>query len=393
MKLFKSRIRVRISGEQVGRFLNLCTYHGIYLEDINQIECDYFMTLDALDFFRIKGLLKKTNTKCRIIEKKGFSFWIHKQRGRIVFWLGPFLCIFLLWYLSGFLWSVSYMGNQNLTDDMLNDYLKSQGVYFGMDLDRIPLAQLESGLRKEFETINWISVSLKGTCLEISLKENDVILHKGQNPGMDLISNVEGTVERILVRQGTARVKVGDSIEKGAVLIEGKVAIPAEDGNLKRIHFCQADGDVWIRSSITLVRTIPKEIKKKEYSGNQKQKRYLEIFGYPISLDFSGITYQNYDIVDEKNSVSLFGRILLPLQTGIKTYREFDWVQMNYERRQGEKILYAELEKKLSALEEKGVQIIEKNVRIDTDEKSFLMKADIEVLYRINQDNLYESKQ
>ncbi len=393
MKYFKNTIRIQISGDQVGRFLNLCSYHGICLEDIVQTEDSYCMKLSAGDFFQIKGLLRKTNTRCRILEKKGLFFRFKGQKGRLVFWMGPFLGIFLLWYLSGFLWSVQYIGNENLTEDMLNDYLLSRGVYFGMDLDRLPLAQLESDLRKEFETINWISVSLKGTCLEISLKENDVPLYEKQNPGMNLVSNVEGTVEQILIRRGTALVKPGDTVEKGTILIEGKVDIPAEDGSMKGIQFCHADGEVLIRSGITIMRTLPRQVEEKVYSGNQKQSRYLEIFGYPLSFELPTQIYENYDILDEKKSVSMFGIIPLPIQIGIRTYREFEWTRRNYDSRRGEEILTEELEKKLSALEEKGVQIIEKNVRIDTDEKSYLLQADLEVLYRINQENLYEAKQ
>lgn len=392
-RCFKNYVRIHIRGPQLGRFLNLCAHHNVLLTGIESREDGYFLSIRAADFFRMKDLLKKTGTVCRIVSKKGPHFWLKKQGGRKGFLLGPVLVLFLLWYLSGFLWAVDFIGNQNLTEDVLKDFLAEQGITYGMPLEEIPLSDIKAELRREFERINWVSVSVEGTCLQVRIKENDVWERETEGYPMDLISPVKGVVEKVLIRQGVAPVKSGDSIEVGAVLIEGKIPVLKEDGSLKRIQYCPADGDVWIRSEVPVRESFPRFREEKEYTGDFLQKGCIEFFGQRWGLDFRPIPYENYDVTEEKKEISLLEEIKLPFSLCTVTYREYRTAEKEYTPQKGEEVLKAVLEKKLSALEEKGVQIIQKNVRIVSDATTHKLLGSVEVRYKINQKMIREWNQ
>lgn len=387
-RYFKSYVCIIIWGPQVSRFLNLCAFHHIRLWDINVEESGYSMKIGVRDFFRIKDILKKTESKCKLVRKQGPGFWLKKQAKRKLFLVGPFLCLFLLWFLSGFLWSIDIVGNHGLTDDILGDFLKKQGVYYGMPLNKIPLVEIKTNLRAEFEQINWVSVSVEGTRLEIRLKENDVWEKTDEgSTQMNLISPVKGTVTDILVRRGVALVKAGDRVNSGDVLIEGKIPIMNEDGTLKKIEYCQGDGDVWIRYEIGIEEEISRDYEKKEYSNQNKQKYYLELFGKKLGIDIRKIPYETYDVIEERKNLMLFGSVPLPITVCTRTYREFAVKQEKYTQEEAEAILYSLFEKNLNSLEEKGVQIIEKNVKIVSDDVSIRLQGSISVLRMHNQEN------
>ena len=390
----KSYVCITVSGSQVNRFINLCANRQIELRDICESNGSYSMKLWVKDFFRIKDILKKTGSRIRITQKQGFHFWLKKQAKRKIFFAGPFLCLFLLWFLSRFLWSVEVVGNRQLTEDMLDDFLKEQGVYYGMPLDEIPLQEIKLKLREEYEEINWVSVSVEGTGLEIRLKENDVWTRERENlPGTNLIAPTDGVVTDILVRQGTAVVKKGDEVKKGDTLIEGKVEIPDQDGVVKKIEYCQGDGDVWILSKEPLREKVELLYEKREYSGAEKTRHYLEVEEKKLGAGLGKIPYIYYDIVEERENLRLFGEVYLPLTICTKTFREFTLVEAKYSEQEAKEILMKRMEKIITTLEEKGVQIIEKNVKIIPNSVSMSLQGDITVLRMHNQQIQLEEKE
>ena len=380
-RFFGGYISVLISGKEAERFFNLCVKRGIELWDITKQEEGYVLNMRAKDFFQVKDISKKTDSKLRIVKRQGFWFWWKKQLKRKFFLTGPFFCVFLLWLLSQCLWSVKFEGNYQLSRDILMDFLKEQGVHYGMRLDRIPITEIKTRLREDYEEINWVSVSIEGTVLHIRLKENDVwSVESEELPGIDLISPVDGIVNDILVREGTALVKKGDEVKKGDVLIEGKVPILDENGEVKRIEYCQGDGDVWLKTDIPVDENLKLLYRKREYSGEEKKKVFLELGEHKLGLDIRKVPYAEYDILEERKAISLLGEIQLPLTYCTRIYREYTSVQAEFSPKEGEKILQERLAKIIEALEKKGVQIIEKNVKIVPNNVSLSLKGTITIL-------------
>ena len=384
-KMLSPRIRgyltVWITGSQVNRFFNLCANRGIYLWDIFREDEGYSAKMKAEDFFRIKDIAKKTDSRLKIKEKKGLLFHLRKQKKRKLFIAGPFICLILLFFLSHFLWSVEISGSYRVTQDVIMDYLQEQGIHIGMPISRIPFAQLEMKLREEYEEINWISVSIEGTRLDIRIKETDVWDEKRRNlSGINLISPVEGTVTDILIRQGTALVKRGDQVKKGDTLIEGKVPVTDENGEIKQIDYYQSDGDVWINYTIPIKEELLLSYEKREYSGKEREKTYLEIGGRKLGVDFRRIPFEQYDLIEERENITLLGDISLPVCICRRLYREYSLRDSTYTQAEGEKILEKRFEKIIEALEKKGVQIIEKNVKIIPNSDFLTLEGNITVL-------------
>ena len=353
------------------------------------------MNLSPLDFFQLKKIVRKSNVKVKIIRKKGILFRIKKQAKRKLFFITPFLCLFLLWINSHLLWGVRVDGNSSVTNDLIADFLQEQGIYYGMPLSKIPIYELKTNLRNKYDEITWVSIYLEGTYLQISLKERDTKEFPKNTSvnGENLIANTAGIVESILVRQGTVKVSPGDTVKKDAVLIEGKIEIPAEDGTIKETRYCKADGDVYLVYPYAIEEIITLEHVEKHYTGKTYQKYMVSWKDKLWEFPFFKIPFLKYDCITTPLNLPFFKVASIPLEIHKATYQDYVMVREKYTTKEARELAEQKLNKILISLEEKGVQIIEKNVKIKANSAYLSLNGELTLKERCNTFALLEEIQ
>ena len=366
---FENIVELCVRGENIERFLNMCSYHKIKIFNIRKTDSECYVKIYAKDFFLIKDIVKKSGVNIRIKQKEGIYFRFRKQAKRKVFIIASLFCLLLLWIGSHFLWGIEIEGNYSVTDDLITDYLQENGIYYGMPLSKIPIFELKTNLRNAYDEITWISIYLEGTNLHIALKENDTVNPQSTNTSSysDIIADETGIIDSILVRQGTAMVKEGNEVAKGDILISGKVEIPAEDGTVKETRLCKADGDVYIIYDYPISERISLEYLSKEYTGKYIEKKEFYFCNKIIPIPFFKIPYLKYDTISETIEFPVLDLLSLPLEIKNVKFQEYQIIRKKYTNSEAEKLLKENLDKIILSLEEKGVQIIEKNVRISTN--------------------------
>lgn len=392
---FNNILEICVSGENVERFLNLCSFHNIKLSNITNTDNKYYMNLSPEDFFRLKAIVKKSNVNIKITKKKGIMFQIKKQAKRKLFFITPFLCLLLLWMNSHLLWGVRIEGNIAVTNDLIEDFLQEQGIYYGMPLSKIPIYDLKTNLRTKYNEITWVSIYLKGAYLQISLKEHDTkeFLSNPIINSENLVAPADGTVESVLLRQGTAVVKEGDKVEKGAVLIEGKVHIPDQDGSIKETRYCKADGDVYLVYPYAIEEIITLEHVEKQYTGKTYNKYIFTWKDNLWEFPFFKVPFLKYDCVTTPLNLSFLKFLSIPLEIHKADYQDYVLVRQKYTEEEAKKIAEQKLNKIMTSLEEKGVQIIEKNVKIKTNSAYLSLTGELTLKERCNTFALLEENQ
>ena len=367
--LLNNIVELEISGEQIERFLNMCSYHKIKLFDIHGKEQSCFVKIYADDFFCLKDICRKTHVKIKIIHKKGLYFSILKYTKKQVFFITAFLSLLVLCIASRFLWGIKIEGNQTITNDLITDYLQEHGIHYGMPLSQIPINELKTNIRETYNEIKWVSIYLKGTNLHISIKESDTVKPDSNISFSysDMIAPENGIVDSIIVRQGTPMVKTGDEVTKGDVLISGKVDIIADDYTIKDTYLCNADGDVYLIYDYPIQEQFSLEYLAKEYTGNEILRNNLYFNNQIIPIPYPPISYIKYDSLTENIDYPLNNILSIPISIKQTTYREYQVIRKKYTSTEAEKLLNKKLDKIFLSLEEKGVQIIEKNVKISTN--------------------------
>lgn len=380
IQYIKGYVTIKVWGYSTERLLNLCGNHDILVWNIvNHGDYDT-MNISVKGFFALKPLLKKTGTKASVLKRYGLPFFVSKMQRRKIFVIGLAGCM-IFWILtSGYIWNIKIEGNYTLTEDVLMDYLAEQGVHAAMKKKQLQIEELEENLREEYDVITWTSVQVEGTTLLIYIKENEMPEYdqnsqQKKGEGMDLIATRSGTVSYIITRSGVPQVAPGDSVEKGDILVSGAVPVYNEDTTVRKYQFVESDADIVLRysESVSVKRDILYE--EKQYTGRQKNMPLIGIRDKEWNIGLGRISYDTYDISEEKNQVKLLDHLYLPLFYGHRTVQEYEMVQRRYTEEEMKNIMQEEWTKIISTLEEKGVQIIEKNVTIKKNDNNWVLSA------------------
>ncbi len=366
IRLLHGYVRIRVDGPAPQRFLNLCSVHDIALWDIVSAGYEYEMNLSVADFFRLKPIVKKTKTKVVLIEKKGLPFRMKKWKKRKVFIFCSILCMAGLYAVSLFLWDIRLLNEGRLTNEMLLSFLQDNGVFYGCYKKNIDIDAVEKKLRDEYPFIIWTSLRLEGTRLFVDVKENEqtVLVSKVDEGPCNLYATVDGRVASIITRSGIPKVAIGDEVKKGDMLVAGEVPIYNDDETLREYMYVSADADIRLETSLSYKKELSLDYDKKVYTGEEKTAYYFRM--HKNSFSTARIPrYEMYDIVTDLKQARLMSDFYLPLYYGKIIYKEYRQEKFAYTESEGRALLSYEFEKFCKTLQQKGVQIVEKNVKIE----------------------------
>ena len=244
------------------------------------------------------------------------------------------------------------------------------------------IEKLEKAIRTQFDIVTWTSAQIDGTRLLIRVKENDLIMTENKEmgalpgEGMDLVAGKEGEIVSIVTRSGVPKVTAGATVAKGDVLVEGGVPILNEDGTVRRYDYCIADADIMLRCLYNMKEELAKKHEEKYYSGREKEYPFILFGTKKIEMPKWGKDYETYDVVEEKKQLKLFENYYLPVYFGKDIVREYTLEEKVYTREEVKALFEEKIQNFIESLQEKGVQIIEKNVTISKTSAVWKMNVD-----------------
>ena len=359
-------VRVRLTGRSPERFFNLCRSSKILLWNIACEKEEYRFFLLLPDFYRIRPFARKAGVRVRIQEKLGLPFFLYRNRKRKLFAAGMASFFLLLFVLSRFIWNISFSGNLLFTDDMLTGQLREIGVCYGMPKRGVDCDRIEEELRSRCSRIVWVSAHVSGTRLQIRIRENetaDGIPLREESP-RNLVAETAGTVVSILVRAGKAAVQPGDEVEKGQILVEGMLPVTNDSGEVERTLFVRADADIRLRTTKIYREWVPHFQTVRSYTGKKQRGFRLRAGAVDILAMPPLAGKRNWDLTGVSRQIVLFGDFFLPVWTEAITAREYEKVERKRTKTELNDLTKAVHERKLQKLTEKGVQIIENDVKI-----------------------------
>ena len=349
-------VRVRLTGYSPERFLNLCKAHHIEIWDLqNQGGC-YEMNVSIRDFRRLKPLRRKTKAHLLVTERQGLPLFLHRYRNRKMFVAGILLCIALLYTMSLFIWNIHIEGNYSRTTNVILDYLESEHIVHGMKKSQVDCKEIQSMIRIQFPDIIWVSAEIKGTRLLIRIRENMDSMPvteeaKSEEP-QDITAAREGIITSVLVRSGVSQIQVGDEVEQGQLLVQGRIDILNDSGEVAGYQYTAADADVYARTTYTYYDEFVLSHEVRHPTGKKRHGFYAKLGQKTLSLN-------------TEYPLKLTENFYLPLAFGTTLYEEYEIYTESYSRAEAEAIAKENLEEFQENLIQKGVQIIENNVKIE----------------------------
>lgn len=327
-KYIKGYVKVKASGNYIERFFNMTIKDKIYIWNIKKISFHtavFFVSMNA--FIKLRKNAKETKTKIKILEKNGLPMFFVKSKKRKSFLIAGLIMIVLIFISSSFIWKIDIAKQDFIDEARIIEKLKENHLYVGAIRKTIDYNAVANSLITQFNELIWANIELSGTRLKVTLvprKLPPAIIPK--NIPTNIVAKKDGSIKRIVAKNGDAKVKAGDTVVKGQVLISGVIPSPVVGA-----RYLHAMGE------ITANTWTFKEINQKLYKYNKiptknvvvRRELYLPFLKIPLyfkqTLDFF-----NYDsIIEERNILFIsykkytfqeysLEKVALPLQQAIE---------------------------------------------------------------------------
>lgn len=389
LRYIQGYLKICVTGYSPERFLNLCKNKKIAVWGLESAHNSYVMYIKISGFRKLKPILKKTRTKVNILERLGLPFFFHKYRKRKLFFISILFCFILVYSMTFFVWDIDLQGNQTITDDVLLKYLKTQHIEHGMAKHRVDCEQVARNIRKQFDDIVWVSVSMEGTRLFVHVKENtDTFdITKEEEAPCDIVAEKAGIVRSIITRSGVPMVTVGDEVEAGAVLVSGTVEVMNDAGEVTTTHSVNSDADIVLETIYQYENILPKRYQNKIYTGKKRHMWIFQIGNYLCRLGIQKNAFEYREQHTHKVQMRLEDHFYLPIHVGKKEILEYEFETLEYTEEEMETLLHEKFEQFCANLEAQGIVILDRNLEITHGQtgakaKSLLMLQEEAVIRR-----------
>jgi len=320
----KGYVIIIVEGYFLEKFINICTHRQLRLWNVKwQKNSRVTMRICLNDFKMLRPVAKRTHCRVHIIKKRGLPFFLDKYKARKAFVIGAGFCIVVFFVISSFVWDISVSGNNKISTQVIMEKLCDNGVKVGALKYSINPHTVVSNMMLEINDLSRISVSLRGTKIIVIVNERirppDLI---DRNEPCDLVAAKEGVVYSIVAKQGLEKVKIGDTITKGQLLVAGTIENVRDKNALPfMVHSMGiVKARTWYEADSKVEQKLVKEIR----TGRKKDNYSLVLFTKKFKLFHSEIPYNNSEHVEVKKKLCIGNNLALPFEFITDQYYEYN---------------------------------------------------------------------
>lgn len=360
--MWKEATRVECTGLNLNKWVAKLLRCGYVIRDVEwRDECTLRMTIgvNAAKLFALfeNSCYNKT-IKMHILSQSGKTIWWHRLLARCGLAIGGVACLlFLFWYASGVhALSVELNGECSFTEEEIVSVLESRGIRGGMRKRGLILEEINEILTSAFDSVSFATAKLEGVLLRVEVYAKDTTPVVPQDKE-NIYALHSGVVTGVIVYSGTAAVKVGDTVEKGQLLIEGRLYAP--DGSFVSVP---ADGKIYGVHTAEHVKKFDSVVVTPYRTGNIQTLYRYEAFGLSFPNRGFDCSFASYEV--EEQVTYLFPNTFLPFRRRLLTLYELAYEEIEEDFEKVKKVLLEEAERE--ALEQYGAlgEIQEKQIEV-----------------------------
>lgn len=354
------------------RFLNMCSYHGIHIYDLEMKEDKILMKMDVSDFLRLRPLCRKCHICFRVREKRGLPFFFYRNKKRKAFLAGVFLGSALLYIMSGHIWNIHIEGNHKNSTPVILEFLESQKITHGIPIREVSCSKIAAAVRENFPDVTWVSAKIVGTRLMLTIQENpekEILEIVEEEEPCSLIAPVSGKIVEIITKRGVPQIFPGDTCEKGDLLVSGCIDIKNDSQEVIRTEYVPAQADILLERTLEYEDSFPLLHEEKEFTGESRVSIGIWAGSCFAETGFLKKGQRESDLSVEQWPVYLTENFKLPITIQRKEELFCTKKEEIYTETQAKELALQNMEVFHRKLIEKGVQIYQNNVTIETDER------------------------
>lgn len=369
-------VNIKIEGFYIERFINICKSKNILLWNMKREKSSIlYANIGINDFKIIKSIAKTSGCNIKLNKKMGLPFIFNRYKKRKMFFILLLFVLVVLLISSNYIWNIEVIGDNTIDKNEIIKELKNKGLSVGMAKNKIDVKSVINDLRMERKDIAWIGIDIKGTnaIVEIVETEKKPEIVKSDEY-CNIISEKSGVITKINVSNGTAKVKVGDIVKKGDILVEGKL-----EGKYTDPIYVHATAEIEIKTWYSIRKNFEYTQVIEQRTGKTETKYSIKINNLQINLYKVLSKFENYDTINENKKLSLFSNFYLPIEiVKIENY-EKENKTVEYSKDELKKKSINELEEELNKQINDEEKILDKYVNYKENDGYI----DIELVYEV----------
>ena len=368
--------KIKIEGINLSSVINKCIKNRITLRNLRwKNDIEYTAELQGNDYNRLKKLAGHSY-KMTVLKEGGVIPVFRSMKANILTVIGAFLLGALIFYQSLFIAEINIDGYRSLDEADIRATLKDAGIYEGAKKSD-SYNDANELLYETYDKLTWVSIYQEGRLLKVNVSEagiNEKTPPEDTKP-VHIVASQSGIIENIRPMQGNAKVKKGDYVNKGDVLISCKFKYQSTDysrGDEEFIMYSHAKGTALAKIPKHITYYFDKKERVKKQTGNS-------FFGLSVKIgDISFDTtkgWGGYEASVKEEKVLLKTVNPIPISIKLLTVREVKLEDADKDYSSIEKVVEAALRQYEKDNLETGESIISKS--IDYSESTGLIKASV----------------
>ena len=373
-------LRIVVEGYYIERFINICRNRNYMMWNIKKVnDINIALNIEIKHFKEICKIAKKTQCKISIKAKRGLPFFLNKYKKRKLFALFLIFVLAIIFLSSRFVWNIEIIEENGLTIENIMEDIQEAGLKTGILKNDVDTKEIINKVRLERDDIAWMGIELKGTNAIVRLvKADEKPEIVDEDEYCNIVSNKNGVITKINAQDGTANVKVGDTVSVGDVLINGWM-----EGKYTGIRYVHAKGEIEARVWYTMNKTIQYTTTEKQYTGNMETNYGIKMNNFKINFPKGVSKFEFYDTIETENKIKLFSNFYLPISVVKTTYQQYEETEKTYSVEKAKSLGIQEIEEQLENQIENKENIVNKNINTYEHENSIDIYVTYEVLEMI----------
>ena len=373
--------------------LELCRRHTVPYEDFRNMPdggISLRLTLPAAR--RLESLCTAADLPVRQVGSGGIPRLLSHLFRRPGLLLGGLLGLLLYFMAGRVFWDVRISGNQTVSDHSIRASLAACGLTVGAPIGGFRADETENRVLLLDDRLAWLSVNRKGTVAYVEVREATKEQSENPDTPCDMVASVGGVIEYIELESGNVRVRAGQTVSAGEVLVSGIYDTPQAGLRIE-----PAEARVFARTTREFQVTIPLSYQEKRYLSSAGEdgdevicEKSVIFFNRHIkfSKKYRKIT-ESCDIIEDEKPWGLLRGVGFPISTRTRWYLPYEIVPASRTYAEAEELAYFELAKYMSALPG-GATLLGKTVTVRHSDEALTLTCTLTVIENIAERRIIE---
>ena len=302
-KMKKGKILVEIKVLNTERILNLFWKKNIRVYKVKKKDfATLILEIDYLSYLEVKECVESLGGRINIIKSEGFVFFLGNIKKKLSLVIGGVMFLCIIYYLSTYIWAVEVDVQQNIPPFEVRKQLNSIGIKPGIAKSSIDVKEVEKKLENMSSEILWLRARIEGSTLKVVVEEKINPPQEQSYEYGNLVATMEGEIKRVYTFAGRAKVKSGQLVKAGDVVIEGI------DGNEGGEYILPPRGIVIANTFYEKSMNVKVNGTQLERSGEKDSDIFISIFGKKIYLKKAIKDFEHYDKIEVSGRI--FNKVL-----------------------------------------------------------------------------------